>query len=250
MSENTNSNWLVDFFKNQTGPGKRFENNAAMAKFLGLPITQATKLFNFLKGADTQYKAVLDWFGKLGGRLEEPDADTARDVCFVDAKIVPAGSMLKPPEVMDYLAVPVVEEVGAGPGIIPMGELRSWFLVYKNQDAVRYRRNLIAVEIGKKSESMLPTLKPRDIVLVDRDDRDVRMPGHIMLVMDEDGAGMIKRVSVQEDEKNKDFRIVYYSDNAVENPPMIYSLRSDFLNDWDRAIVGRVVWAWSDVREK
>ena len=41
-----------------------------------------------------------------------------------------------------------------------------------------------------------------------------------------------------------------YSDNAINYPPVMYSLKKDYLDDWDRAIVGRVIWAWSDVREK
>ena len=139
--------------------------------------------------------------------------------------------------------------MGAGPGYLPQEEIKSWFLVYRNLSAVRYRRNLIAVEIGKTSTSMTPLLNPLDIVLVDRDDRDVSKPGHIMLVLDPEGQGMIKRVSAEE-QNNGDFSVVYYSDNAMENPPMCYSLRKDFLNDWDRAVVGRVIWAWSDVREK
>lgn len=178
------------------------------------------------------------------------DADTSKDVCFVNPRIVPAGESVPPPQAEDYIAAPMVGEVGAGPGYIPQDEIKSWFLVYRHQDAVRYRRNLLAVEIGQNSTSMQPTLNPKDIVLVDRDDRDVSKPGHMMLVLDPvDGSGMIKRVAVREKD-NGDFQITYYSDNAAENPPDIYSLRNDFGGEWDRAIVGRVVWAWSDVRSK
>ena len=42
----------------------------------------------------------------------------------------------------------------------------------------------------------------------------------------------------------------YYSDNAAKWPPGIYSLKNDFGGDWDRAIIGRVIWAWADVRDK
>lgn len=192
----------------------------------------------------------LDWVAQLGGKLVLPDGkgDTGRDVCFVDARIVPAGDGQNAPTAEDYLAVPLVEEVGAGPGIIPQGELLSWFLIYRHQQAVRYRRDLIAVQIGKQSTSMLPTLAPGDIVLVDRQDRDVTLPGHIMLVMDPEGAGKVKRVATEE--RGRDFRITYYSDNAASNPPEVYSLRDDFLNDWEKVIVGRVIWAWSDISEK
>ena len=143
--------------------------------------------------------------------------------------------------------MPLVEEVGAGPGLIPQGELLSWFLVYRHQDAIRYRRDLIAVRIGKRSTSMLPILHPGDVVLVDRQDRDVMTPGRIMLVMDPDGAGMIKRVAVEEVKSERDWRIVFYSDNVANHPPIVYSLREDFLGDWDRAVVGRAIRAWSDI---
>ena len=139
-------------------------------------------------------------FDVMQAKIVLPDEeDPARDICFVDARAVPAGANQPPPEVEDYLAVPLVEEVGAGPGLIPQGELLSWFLVYRHQDAIRYRRDLIAVRIGKRSTSMLPILHPGDVVLVDRQDRDVMTPGRIMLVMDPDGAGMIKRVAVEEE---------------------------------------------------
>jgi len=187
-------------------------------------------------------------FDVMQAKIVLPDEeDPARDICFVDARAVPAGANQPPPEVEDYLAVPLVEEVGAGPGLIPQGELLSWFLVYRHQDAIRYRLDLIAVRIGKRSTSMLPILHPGDVVLVDRQDRDVMTPGRIMLVMDPDGAGMIKRVAVEEVKSERDWRIVFYSDNVANHPPIVYSLREDFLGDWDRAVVGRAILAWSDI---
>ena len=96
---------------------------------------------------------------------------------------------------------------------------------------------------------MQPTLNPGDIVLVDRDDRDVLRPGHMMLVTDPNGAGMIKRVSI-EDKQDGDYRITFYSDNGLKYPPRVYSLLKDYAGDWDKVIAGRVIWAWTDVREK
>ena len=187
---------------------------------------------------------------KLGVQFSTPDAEAGREVCFVNARIVPAGELAAPPSSEDYMAAPMVGEVGAGPGYIPEEDIKSWFLVYKNQPAVRYRRNLIAVEIGPHSTSMQPILNPGDIVLVDRDDRNVKDPGHMMLVLDpKDGSGKVKRVAVADTDEG-DCRITYYSDNAASNPPEVYSLRDDFLGDWERCIVGRVVWAWSDVTGK
>lgn len=186
---------------------------------------------------------------KLGIEFADPQEQSGREVCFVTPRIVPAGEHASAPRAEDYMAAPLVGEVGAGPGYIPEDRIKSWFLVYRNLPAVRYRRNLIAVEIGRNSTSMEPLLHPGDIVLVDRDDRDVRHAGHIMLVRDPDGAGMIKRVAV-EDTHNGDCRITFYSNDAVRHPPSVYSLRKDFYNDWERCIVGRVIWAWSDITDK
>ena len=216
--------------------------------------TQQGSLSRFLNGGqdslggDTVAKLVKFFGAKLVFPDEEKVVEPDKDVCFVNARVVPAGEGVTPPQAEDYIAAPMVGEVGAGPGYIPPEEVKSWFLAYKHHPAVRLRRNLLAVELGKSSDSMMPTLNPGDIVLVDRDDRDVQRPGHMMLVCDPDGAGMIKRVSVREE--GHDFRITFYSDNATKHPPLVYSLREDYLDDWDRAIVGRAIWAWSDIREK
>lgn len=228
--------------------GTTYRTVSELAEASGLN-QSSLSLFMTGKRKSLKIESAAKLIDALGLRLSRPARETARDVCFVSARVVPVGNNQAPPQAEDYMAVPLVEEVGAGPGIIPQGELLSWFLVYKHQDAVRYRRNLIAVQIGKNSTSMEPVLHPGDIVLVDLDDKDTRQPGRIMLVMDpQDGSGMIKRVAVEQ--KNDDFRITFYSDNAAKNPPMIFSWRADYLKDWDRAIAGRVVWAWSDISRK
>ena len=186
---------------------------------------------------------IIDRLGKF-----TTEKEAAREVCFVNAKIVPAGEHVAPPQAEDYIAAPLVGEVGAGPGYVAQDDVESWFLVYKHVAAIRQRSDLIAVEIGKSSTSMLPLLHPGDIVLVDRDDQDVEHPGHIMLVRDPDGAGMIKRVAMNKD--GTDWTLQFYSDNAAKNPPMTYKLGEDYESDITKAIVGRVIWAWSDVRNK
>lgn len=185
----------------------------------------------------------------LGVAPQGPNPEPDKDVCFVNAKIAPIGASIEPPQSEDYIAAPMVGEVGAGLGYIPQDEVKSWFLAYRHHPAVRFRRNLIAVEIGAHSTSMQPTLNPGDIVLVDRDDRDVLRPGHMMLVTDPDGAGMIKRVFI-EDKQDGDHRITFYSDNGLKYPPRVYSLLKDYAGDWDKVIAGRVILALTDMREK
>lgn len=185
---------------------------------------------------------------KIGVTLNQKSSEADRDVCFVNAKVVPAGEHIRPPQAEDYIAAPLVGEVGAGPGYVAQDDVESWFLVYKHVPAIMHRRDLIAVEIGRHSTSMSPLLNPGDIVLVDRDDHSVERPGHIMLVRDPDGSGMIKRVAMNKD--GDDWVIQFYSDNAAKNPPMIYRLNEDFDGDITKAVVGRVIWAWTDVRNK
>lgn len=225
---------------------KKYGTAAALAAASGV---SPANLSHWLSGKRNprlaEISIILDL---LGAKASLQDGEASKDVCFINAKVVPAGEYASPPVAEDYIAAPLVGEVGAGPGYLPEDDIKSWFLVYKRLEAIRYRRNLIAVEIGHTSYSMQPTLNPGDIVLVDRDDRDVSRPGHMMLVMEPDSSGMVKRVSVKE--KDDDFSITYYSDNAAKYPPVIYSLKGDFCDDWDKAIVGRVIWAWADVREK
>lgn len=217
------------------------------AQSLGIPMPTLRQWLE--KKRKPNLDALSPIFAQLGITFSTPNLEPDRDVCFVNARISPIGEGITPPQSEDYIAAPMVGEVGAGLGYIPQDEVKSWFLAYRHHPAVRFRRNLIAVEIGPSSTSMQPTLNPGDIVLVDRDDRDVQHPGHMMLVTDPDGAGMVKRVAI-EDKGDGDYRITFYSDNGLKHPPMVYSLLNDYAGDWDKVIAGRVIWAWTDVREK
>ena len=221
-------------------------NVSAAARALGLSVpTFHSWLNGERKPSMGKITPILE---ALGVSLQLPADEPAKDVCFVNAKVMPAGEHVAPPQSEQYIAAPLVGEVGAGPGYFAQEEVESWFLVYKNVPAIMHRRNLIAVEIGPASTSMQPLLNPGDIVLVDRDDQDVEHPGHIMLVRDPDGAGMIKRVALNKD--GSDWSLQYHSDNAAKNPPMTFKLGEDYDGDITKAVVGRVIWAWSDVRNK
>lgn len=196
--------------------------------------------------------AILEAMGAEILFPEERTSETTRDICFVDAKIVPAGEDIPPPEIEDYLAAPLVGEAGAGPGMIDQDEVLSWVLVHSSSLAVRNKSNLIAVQVGKNQRSMVPTLHPQDIVLVNRDDKGdylgFKPPGNIFLVREpgQDGGGMIKRVSLTQ---TKEFAtITFYSDNP-EYEPETYAL-NEYDNDLTNAIVGRVIWAWTDLSRK
>jgi hypothetical protein len=59
---------------------------------------------------------------------------------------------------------------------------------------------------------------------------------------------MIKRVAVKR--LDDDLELVFYSDNSRDFPPMTYRLVRDYDGDLNRAIAGRVIWAWSDMTRK
>jgi len=226
-------------------------NQNQLAKAAGV---QQASLSKFIRGkqASIDFSTASKLMERLGISLRYPKAPEPREVCFVDAKIVQAGKGAPPPEAEDYLAVPLVGEAGAGPGIISQEDIESWILVYRKHRSVQRRSNLLAVEIEKGQASMTPTLHPEDIVLVDRDDWGQQSgytpPGNIYLVREpgqEDG-GMVKRVALAG--KGDMGTITFYSDNKEGGPDT--HLMSSYDHDLRQAIVGKVVWAWTDLSRK
>lgn len=244
-----NMSAIDDFRKILTGAIHRAGSLNKLAGVSGADYGSLHKWFNG-KQKTLNFETVAKILDYLGMPIiPGPGAlEPGRDVCFVRPKVVQAGESLIPPISEDYLAAPMVGEVGAGNGYIDQGEVESWVLVYKDQRVIGTRRNLIAVRIGNQSTSMQPLLNPGDVVLVDRDDKDVRKGGRIMLVKDPSDGGMIKRVS--KEEIGGDMKVVYYSDNAADNPPLIYSIADDFYGDESNAIVGHVIWSWADISNR
>lgn len=204
---------------------------------------------------EPSWRKLSEVLERLGARLVFPDevpgpsVAQTRDIEFIKPKIVGAENGTQPPASEDYLAVPLaLEAIAAGPGLIPQDELRGWVLVWKHHDSVRFRTNLVAVEVGKGQTSMVPHLHPGDIVLVDKDDRKPDQDGKIMLVCHPDGGCAVKRVSSRR--VDGDVELVFYSDNAQGNPPSVYRLDKDYGGELGAAIGGRVVWAWSDMTRK
>lgn len=228
---------------------QKYGNAKKLADYLGVAPNLITRWLN--EERDPKLSTMAPILDKLGARiafLDEEKSDTARNVCFVDAKVVNAMDGIRVAE-EDYIAVPLAEEpVAAGPGLLPQDLIRGWVMVWKHHDSVRFTRDLVAVEIGKNEHSMLPTFRPGDILLIDRSNQNPEHPGKSWLVCDPDGGCAIKRVSTRP--KDGDTELIFYSDNTQEFPPTSYHLNQDFDGDITRAIAGRVVWAWSDVRDK
>ena len=216
--------------------------------------TRAT-FHKVIQGKETYASTYLSWLQKLGASIkfpEEGSIDTTRKVQFVEPKALSANYTARRSPSEDYFAVPLVQiETAANRWWVPDDLIRGWVLIWRHHKSIGFRSNLVAVEIGKGEDSMIPTLHAEDLVAVDRDDfkNDFAPPGNIFLVRHPDGDIAIKRVSVVY--RDNDSELIYYSDNTMKYPPSpAYSLWKHFNGDISRAIVGRVVWGWSNMTRK
>ncbi|QGY39655.1 S24 family peptidase [Pseudodesulfovibrio cashew] len=240
-----------DALNSRIGKGKRYPNNKRMADDLGIDPSQLNRFLKKERGLNTDSLGhILDRLGATVSFGDEP-GDAAREVCFQSP---PEGrdngnSPVLEPE--DYMAVPLTAAaVAADPGLIPEERIGGWVLVWRHQESLRFRSNLVAVEVDRSEQAMAPALQPGDIALVDRNDRDPAPAGRIMLVREpgENGATLLRRVCTKR--LDNDLELVFYSDNSREFPPATYRLERDYNGDISRAIGGNVVWAWSDMSRK
>ncbi len=231
------------------GPGRRYPNNKRMADDLGIDPSQLNRFLKRERGLNTESLGhILDRLGAAVVFGDEP-ADAAREVCFRTPGKTQAHA--PDPQPGDYLAVPLVEpEVAATSSAVPEEAVRGWMLVWRHQESLRFRSNLVAVAVKPGDLSMTPTLHPGDIVVLDRSDRDPGPAGKIMLVREPGPGGepLIRRVGVRRLENDMEF--VFYPDNSREYPPATSRLERDCDGDVGRAISGAVVWAWNDMSQK
>jgi len=236
---------------NRIGRGKRFSNNKRMADEFGIDPSQLNRFLKKERGLNADSLGhILDKVGASVIFGDEPE-DAAREVCFrMPGKTQP--DLITPePQPDDYLAVPLVTpHVATRPGVIPEDKVEGWILVWRHQESIRFRSNLIALKVGTHEISMAPTLHPGDIVLVDRNDCDPSPAGKIMLVCEPgvEGNAHIKRVNTNRLED--DLELIFYSDNSRDFPPTTHRLDRDYDGNINRAIGGNVVWAWSDMSRK
>lgn len=236
----------------QVGENKAYANRKRMADALGIDPSQLNRFMEGERGLSVESLGrILDGLSARIVLPETLEAEGAREVCFVAPRTTGASRDATPPAAEDYFAVPLASEpVAAGPGRVPEDQIRGWVLVWRHHESIRFRTDLVAVEIGKNELSMTPTLHPGDIVLVDRAERSPDPAGKIMLVCEPgpEGGCAVKRVSTRH--VDGDMELVFYSDNSRDFPPSVYRLNRDYGGELSHAIAGRVVWAWSDMTRK
>lgn len=150
---------IREYFKSIIGKDKRFSTNTAMARFLGLEKTTATKLYSFLKGADTQYSAVVDWLEKLGGQISLPQEG-----------------------IETYAMVPKVSALaGAGDSLVTSGRIKGLYAFredFLRRENMHSEKCVLMVVAG---DSMEPLIKDGDTILVDESDNTPK-DGHIFVI--------------------------------------------------------------------
>lgn len=141
--------------------------------------------------------------------------------------------------VEDYLAVPLVAGlVGAGyEGAIPWDYVAHLVWVYRPELGRRQWHNLRAIKVASQANSMAPTIRPGDIVIVDPVERPPQQPLSKKAIyavrLDEHGNAAIKRVREIEDVW------ILLSDNLDYNPILIKKV------DVPNLIIGKVIWSWT-----
>jgi len=146
---------------------------------------------------------------------------------------------------VEYFSIPLVEgRFAAGyAGAIPGDYINDMVWVYKPELGNRQYHGLRAVRLSPNADSMSPTIRPNDIVIIDP------FPGELppekpvsrnyiyaLRLDDFEGACVLKRV--RENKKIPDFWFLV-SDNHEYEPIVVEKKRSQNL------FIGRIIWSWT-----
>lgn len=228
-----------------------FRNAADLAERAKVSPSALSQLLSG-KRKGLQLETVARLLDAIGVNLVRPwEQGRGREVCFADARVVRAEGDGPPPVAGEYLAVPVVDEAGAVPGAAAKEEVRSWLLVDRSLRSLAPHDDYLAVLVGRNSRAMAPLLQPGDMALVDLKDRGelagYAPPGNIYLVREpgREVGGVIRRVALSGGGLNT--ILTYYGENHDPEPHFLYR---DFAGELSRAVLGRVIWAWTDMGRK
>lgn len=240
---------LNNFFSELVGEGKKFRGNIDIASHCGVDPSYPNRLTNEGIKEGSNIDKFLKFLEKLGVSLRLHGSEEQPRVIFANPRIHDDYKHLPHPDQKDYRCIPLTDmEVAAGPGLSMPDDpaLKSWVLIYSQELALRQIR-LMAARVGRDQKSMTPVIQPGDIVVIDKDDKDIKRPGIFMVRDKEEGIAM-KRVKYFI--KNKKPSVTFYSENAAEYPPSTYELNEyDIHPDKavDKAIVGRCIWQWGNL---
>lgn len=152
------------FFNSLIGKDKPFKSRVKLAEFLGMDeLAVQVKFFRFLKGeSDSAYSYVTGWLERLGGKvfLPEESPEALASFRFVPkvAAVAGAGASLKTSDaIVGYYA------------------FRTDFL---GREHISERQSVL---MDVRGDSMEPTLKDGDTVLIDQSEKEI-LDGRIYVV--------------------------------------------------------------------
>lgn len=224
---------------------REYGSAAALCRATGV---SPVNMSRWLKGVLPKTSEIEPVFNLLKVSLSVPDVITpTTQVQFVSPHVVPAGNDAPPPEADKYLAIPVVDEIHASHGPVSPIDIKSWFMVRKDSTTLKYKKDLIAVVKDGEYNIQEPTLRAGDICIVDRDDIQPDK-GAFMLVRTPPTRqglvgqkGMLCRVYDNGDE------LVFDSD-CKGTRPHLYSIEKEYGGDVRKALIGKVLFCWSDMQ--
>ena len=221
---------------------------AKLAKYLG--IKQST-LGDFLSGRtdcnETTRRRIAEYIGfsSYDEAIGVPKVYSP-DSVVIEPKVILVGDYDKTPEDMeigDYYAAPLINgHIAAGSGRIVEEDIQSFVWIYGPSLKDRRRHNMNAVKIGPNEKSMVPTLRPGDIVLIDRDDPKSESgfrDGRVYAIRTDSMSGECAIKRLYRDDESECLMIS--SDNR-KYPP-----KTAWTNDIQLLIIGRVVWGWRNL---
>ena len=152
-----------EFFLAMIGRDKPFRYRSQLAEYLGMKEpSKQTKFFKFLDGADPSFGNVTSWIEKMGGMVflpgDNPEAMASFSFVPKVAAVAGAGASLETSD-----------------AIIGYYAFRTDFL----GSAHISERNSVLMDV--RGDSMEPTLKDGDTVLIDQSEKEI-LDGRIYVV--------------------------------------------------------------------
>lgn len=215
---------------------------AAAARAAGM---DTTSLLRLRRGVSTNVR--LETLGRLAAALGEPIGALLGEP--QPLRPTPA----QPTKGEDWHVLPKVALAAAGEPIADLPDSTTWYSFHRTWVERRAKgagdddQRLVVVELDKKQESMLPSIRPGAILVVDRGPRGegvVTKPeeikrGGVYLVRPEGEGLTVKRLYVEGGV------LSLVSDNAERFPPRPIILKG--AGRLQQLVVGKVIWVGQEV---
>lgn len=221
--------------------GHPFPSQAALARAMG---ESEANISRWLSGASTPtLKKLEPILIRLGVRFSLPSEETPPPL--VIHMPAPSVSDDAPPA---YIAVQLLGETGTP--FPPSQDAPEWLLIR----ACDASPHTVALRVGAQDRSMLPTLHPGDVVLIDRCGAAEPTSKDICLVQEPPAEGatggwLLRRVSLKQ--QRRETLLVFTADNMAEDfPPAVYALSQYPDKTIAAAIQGKVTHIWVDLRAR